>query len=459
MTRTTRRTFLQTTAAAGVGFWAAGGVSPQPSRAANEKLNFACIGIGGKGSSDSRDASRHGNIVAICDIDEERLDRAAKDFKQAKRYFDFRKLLEEMGSSIDAVTISTPDHHHAPAAVRALKMKKHCFVQKPLTHTIYEARRLGEIAREMGVATEMGNQGTANTALRHSAALVQQGVIGKVTEVHVWTNRPVWPQGIKRPTQADPVPPSLHWNEWLGAAPERPFVNGIYHPFKWRGWWDFGTGALGDMACHTLNMPFAAADLRDPVSVVATTSGHDRDNYPAWSVITFQFPATDKRPAVKFTWYDGKKLPPDELRSDSKLYRREKKKEQETKKESPLLASGALLIGDKGRLYAPGDYAAEVELIGHDELPEAEFERSPGHFEEWIRAIKTGKPAMSNFPDYAGPLTETMLLGNLAVWAAPEADQPGKKIEWDSKNLIATNAPEVMHIVKKQYRKGWELEG
>jgi predicted dehydrogenase len=442
MARTTRRKFLQTTAAAGVGFWVAGGVSPKRSLAANETINFACIGVGGKGSSDTRDASRHGNVVAICDVDERTLDKAAVAYKDAKKYFDWRKMFDEMDKSIDAVTVSTPDHTHAPPSIRAMKMGKHCFAQKPLTHTIYEARRMGEVAREMKVATEMGNQGTANPGLRHGAAYVQAGKLGDLKEVHVWTNRPVWPQGLDRPTDTPPVPETLHWDEWLGPAPFRPY-HPAYHPFKWRGWWDFGTGALGDMACHTLNLPYAACDLRDPVSVQAITSGHNKETYPAWSIITFEYPATDKRSAVTLKWYDGGKRPSEDLISGSK---------------NNFTSSGAVIIGEKGTIYAPGDYASNVELIGSDKIPDMDYDRSPGHFEEWIRAIKEGQPAMSNFPDYAGRLTETILLGNLAIWAAPEADTTGKKIEWDAKNLVATNAPEVMPIVKKEYRAGYELE-
>ncbi len=442
MPRTTRRQFLQTTAATGVGFWVAGGFTPKRSLAANETINFACIGVGGKGGSDSRDAARSGNIVALCDVDSGNLGKQAKLLKCDKTYSDWRKMLDEMDKGIDAVTISTPDHSHAPATIRAMRMGKHCFTQKPLTHTIYEARRLGEVAREMGVATEMGNQGTANSGLRLAAAYVQSGKLGDLKEVHVWTNRPVWPQGLDRPTDTPPVPESLNWDAWIGPAPMRPY-SPAYHPFKWRGWWDFGTGALGDMACHTLNLPYAACDLKDPVSVQAITSGHNKETYPAWSEITFEYPATDKRSAVTLKWYDGGRRPPEALLAGSK---------------NNFTSSGAVIIGEKGTIYAPKDYASDVELIGSEKFPETDYVRSPGHFQEWVDAIKGGSPAMSNFPDYAGPLTETILLGNLALWAAPEADTVGKKIEWDAKKLVATNAPEVMHTVKKEYRQGWELE-
>ncbi|MDG2206467.1 MAG: Gfo/Idh/MocA family oxidoreductase, partial [Pirellulales bacterium] len=251
-----RRSFVQKTSVAAAGYWVAGGVSAAESKSANEKVQFACIGIGGKGSSDSADAGKNGDVVGICDTDAKRLKGAAKRFKGASSFADYREMLDSLGDKIDAVTVSTPDHTHAVAAAKAMSMGKHCFCQKPLTHTIYEARYLGELAKKMGVATEMGNQGTSNNGLREAAAITQSGGIGDVTEVHVWTNRPIWPQGGPRP-ESKPEPESLSWDAWLGPAPERPYANG-YHPFAWRGWWDFGTGALGDMACHTFNMPFAA---------------------------------------------------------------------------------------------------------------------------------------------------------------------------------------------------------
>jgi predicted dehydrogenase len=440
----TRRDFLKTTALAGVGYWVAGGVQAKESTSALEEIRFACIGVGGKGTSDANDAGRNGKVVAICDVDERTLDKAAQTFSKdrqgvdAKKYNDFRKMLDEMGSSIDAVTISTPDHTHAPAATMAMRMGKHCFCQKPLTHGIYEARRLGEIAREQKVATQMGNQGTAGGGLRKGAALIKAGALGEVSEIHVWTNRPVWAQGGERPKEA-PVPSHVHWDLWIGPAPYRPYANG-YHPFAWRGWWDFGTGALGDMACHTLNLPFMGLNLRDPVSVQAETSGHNGDSYPKWSIITFEFPALSGRGPVKMTWYDGSKRP-DKSLLDGK---------------DPA-GSGSLVIGSKGKLYSPGDYGGSYQLLGGAEEKSVTFESSPGHFTEFARAIKGGPAAVSNFPDYAGPLTETILLGNLAVWAASQPGQPGKKIEWDAKNLKATNAPEVQSIVRREYREGYTI--
>src|SRR5581483_7674816 len=408
--QTSRREFLRNSALTGLGIWIAD-KSWAKGQSPNERVNFACIGVGGKGDSDTADAARLGNVVAICDVDDNTLDKAAQKYPNARKYNDYRKMLDEMGKSIDAVTVSTPDHVHALAAAAAMHLGKHCFCQKPLTHTIYEARRLGEIARQKKVATQMGNQGTADSSMRHSAALVRAGALGTVTEVHVWTNRPIWPQGGPRPQPA-PVPANLHWDLWLGPAPERPYGDG-YHPFAWRGWWDFGTGALGDMACHTVNMPFMALDLRNPVSVQAQSAGHNHDSYPTWSIIRFEFPATAHRPALTMTWYDGGKRPPQELL------------EGET-----FSDSCSLIIGDKGKLYTPGDYGGGGKLIGGVDVGEVKFPESPGHFEEFVRAIKEGVPATSNFPDYAGPLTETILRGNLAVWTADKEGVEGTKIEW-----------------------------
>ncbi|MHC4181246.1 MAG: Gfo/Idh/MocA family protein [Planctomycetota bacterium] len=444
--KTTRRRFLQTAAATGAGYWVAGGVQAQQSNSPNERIQFACVAVAGKGDSDSNAAADHGDIVAICDVDEIRLNNAARRkrrgeqrFIKAKRYTDFRKMLEEMEKSIDAVTVSTPDHTHAPASLMAMRMGKHCFCQKPMTHAIYEARLMGQVAREKKVATQMGNQFTALSAARKAAAQVKAGVVGTPKELHVWTNRPVWAQGGPRPKPA-PVPAHLKWDLWLGPAPERPYGPG-YHDFAWRGWWDFGTGALGDMACHTVNMPNMALDLRNPTSVQADTTGHNKDSYPSKSTITFEFPANDWRPALKMVWYDGGRLPSRDLLGGKK----------------PTI-SGSLIVGDKASMYAKGDYAERgIEFIGDVSVPEVEFVESPGHVEEWIRAIRGGEPAMSNFPDFAGPLTETILLGNLAVWAANE-EGLGPKVGWDAKSMKSTGGKELETIVKPVYRKGYTLD-
>jgi len=446
-TPTNRRQFLKTTtatAAAGIGFWVAAGSRAAQSSSPNEQINFACIGVGGKGRSDSESASAHGNIVAICDVDantrEGRADAKGTEhpakFRQAKQFSDYRKMFDAMGDKIDAVTVSTPDHTHAVAAAMAMRQGKHCFCQKPLTHSIYEARRLGELARENDVATQMGNQGTSHDGLRRAAAVIRSGAIGAVKHVHVWTNRPIWPQGkeLNRPEDTPPIPGHLDWEAFLGPAAYRPF-NEAYHPFKWRGWWDFGTGALGDMACHTMNMPFAALDLRDPVSVRARTSGHNGETYPEWSVIDYRFPRRKGRPALTLTWYDGGQLPP----------------ELHVVPEKPS-KSGCLVLGEHGAIFSPNDYGAAYTFYSHEgiEEPEVEFTPSPGHFQEWVDAMRGGPAAMSNFPDYAGPLSETVLLGNLAVWS-------GKRVKWDAEKLEATNAPELASMVRPEYRKGYSL--
>ena len=443
MAQANRRQFLKTTAATSIGYWVAGGVQAQESNSPNERVQMASVGIGGKGSSDSSDASRSGDMIAICDVDTKRLEGAGKRFAGAKQYTDFRKMLEENEKRIDAVTVSTPDHTHAPAGLMAMRMGKHCFCQKPMTHSLYEARLMGEIAREKGLATQMGNQGTAGDGLRRGASLIKSGGLGTVKEVHVWTNRPIWPQGGPRPAAKSP-PDSLDWDLWLSAAPDRPFGAG-YHPFSWRGWWDFGTGALGDMACHTINMPFMGLGLRDPTSVQAVSSGHNKDSYPKWSIITFEFPATSERPAVTMKWYDGGKRVDKELLDGS----------------NPA-GSGCVVVGDKAKLYTGNDYGGDCKLLEDgkmtpiDGMEDIKFQRSVGHFKEWVEAIKGGPPAMSNFPDYATPLTETVLLGNLAVWVA--ANGEGEKVEWDAKNLKATNVSGLESIIKPVYRKGYTLD-
>jgi predicted dehydrogenase len=449
-----RRQLIQTSAAVGVGYWVAGGIAPRVSLSANEQINFASVGVGGKGSSDSGDAGSNGNMVAICDIDDKTLGKAGEKWPNAKKYFDYRKMLEENAKEIDAVTVSTPDHMHAAVAAQAMRMGKHCFCQKPMTKTIWEARYLSNLARDNKVATQMGNQGTANDPLRKAAACIKSGALGTIKEVHVWTNRPVWPQGKGHTVKEEPTPSHIHWAEFIGPAKMRPYSPEI-HPFKWRGFWEFGTGALGDMACHTVNMPFMALNLRDPISMQAVTDGHDKVTFPKWSIIDFEYPELNGRAALKFKWYDGGKKP------DLSLFPAGYFEGEDApgKKKPGIASSGCLVIGDKGSLYAPGDYAEKpLQFIGVDE-PKVEFPKSPGHFKEWVNAIKGGPEAMSNFPNYAGPLTETILLGNLAVWVADQEGPNSKKVEWDAKNLIAKNAPEAAYLIKYDYNNGYKLEG
>ena len=444
--RSSRRQFLKNTGigAAGTGFWIAGRqVGFGQEKSPNAKLNIACIGTGGQGGSDMNNVSSE-NIVALCDIDDKRNAEASKKHPEAKLYFDYRKMLEEMAGKIDAVTVGTPDHHHAPAAVMAMKLGKGVYVQKPMAHTVHEARVMRETATKYKVATQMGNQGTAGSNLRESVEIVQAGLIGDVKEVHLWTNRPVWPQSpniTARPKDTPPVPPNLHWDEWLGPAPERPYHQQYLH-FKWRGWWDFGTGALGDMACHTTNLPFFALKLGAPSSVEAESEAINPETCPGWAKVTYQFPARGEMSACKVVWYEGRKngelvQPPLELIQGEKMS-----------------GSGSVLIGSKGTLYSPDDYGGKSIWLPKDQFkdmvkPKPTLPRSPGHHKEWILACKgEGKP-MSNF-DHAGPFTEFVLLGNVAM-------RVGKKFEWDAENLKAKNCPEADQFIKKEYRKGWSL--
>ncbi len=435
-----RRDFLKTGAtgvAVGTAFWVANQPRVALSNNAMERLNFACIGVEGKGSSDTDSAARAGEVVALCDIDGGRLNKKAQRYPDAAKFFDFREMLDQMGDKIDAVTVSTPDHTHAPAAAMAIRMGKHAFVQKPLTWSVHEARVLRQLANEHGVATQMGNQGTASNGLREAVEVLRDGAIGPVKEVHVWTNRPVWPQGEGRPTGAEQIPDGLHWDLFLGPAPERPYSS-VYHPFKWRGWLDFGTGALGDMACHTANTVVMALDLFDPISIVAEHTGIvENETFPKSSTITFEFAANDNRGPVKMVWYDGGRRPSQELTLGQ-----------------DVPSSGSLVLGEKGTLYSPNDYGASYKL-----LPEANFKdykkpdqslpRTRDHFEEFALACAGGLPAMSNF-NYASRLTETILLGNVAL-------RVNKKLEWNAEQGEFSNAPEANQYLHREYREGWTL--
>jgi predicted dehydrogenase len=459
--RISRRKFMQHSAAAGAGFWVAGGLTPVLSQSPNEKINIACIGVGGKGSSDTDQAGGVGNIVAICDIDDGPLNKKAEKFTEAKKYSDFRKMLEDMDKQIDAVTISTPDHTHAVAAMMAMKMKKHVYVQKPLTHSVYEARQLRETASKMKICSQMGNQGTAGNNLRECAEIVQAGGLGKVNEVYVWTNRPIWPQSpgtTTRPKDTPACPPSVHFDLFLGPAPERPY-HSAYHPFKWRGWWDFGTGALGDMACHTCNLPFMALKLGYPTSVSAECEPVNPETFPGWAKVTFQFPARGDMPPLKLVWHEGRQNgvlvhPPKELVEKVLAGAKGLKAIKET---DGLSGSGSIMVGEKGMTYSPDDYGGRIIYLPEKpKAPEPTLPRNgkddSGMKQEWVAAIKANKPqiALSNF-DYGAMLTETILLGNVAMRVA------GTKLEWDGPNLKFTNAPEANKFLHTEYRKGWTL--
>jgi predicted dehydrogenase len=451
--RTSRRQFLRNTTLAGVGFWIASGSSAEAKkpRSALERLRIAGVGVGGKGSSDIDQAGHFGDVVAMCDIDDDTLAKKAIRFPNARKFNDFREMLHTMEKDIDAVTVSTPDHTHAPAAVMAMKMKKHVYCQKPLTHSVYESRVMRETAKQYGVCTQMGNQGTAENGLRRAVELIRGGVIGPVRELHVWTNRPIWPQSPKvtqRPPEAS-IPKNVHWDLFLGPAPERPYAPG-YHPFAWRGWWDFGTGALGDMACHTANMGFMALKLGYPTSVQAESEKPNPETYPGWARVVWEFPAREDIPPVKMFWYEGKKddkklLPPDKLTHNLKLS-----------------DSGSLLVGDDGMLFSPNDYGADFMLIYGKSIEKnvpvvpVSLPRNNmgdlGQKGEWVKAIQESKPdiALANF-DYAGVLAESVLLGNVAIRAE------GKKLDWDGPGCHVTNDSEANNWVKTEYRKGWSL--
>lgn len=444
---TNRRKFLQTTAVTGLGYWVAGGVEAAESKSPNDQIQLGCIGVGGKGQSDVQNASKFGKIYALCDVDTSIREGMEKAYKTEHNFTDYREMLDKLGDRIDAVTISVPDHNHAVMAAKAIKMGKHVHCQKPLTHSIWEARRLGELAREKGVATQMGNQWTAHGDMRKAAYQIRAGQVGTVKEVHIWTDRPIWPQGGHRPP-IKAIPSTLDWDVWLGRAPWRPYSGPqVYHPFAWRGWWDFGTGALGDMACHTCNLPFMALNMRDPVSVEAECPEHDGDTYPANSKIKFEFPELNGRAAFTMYWYDGGNLPAPELFKGVTLTVKD-----EGKDVAPPWKSGVLLIGDKATMYAAGDYAEKgVQIVGDVKELDVDYPRSPGHEKEWFNAMRDSKkPATSNFPDYSGPLTETILLGNLAVYKRG-------RVEWDPVNLKPLNDPSLMQIVRPTFRDGYEV--
>jgi hypothetical protein len=426
---------------------------------ANDKINIACIGVGGKGDSDSRDAAAcGGNIVALCDVSQTTLDKKAEKFPNAKKFQDYRKLLDQMGKEIDAVTVSTPDHNHGLAATLAMTMGKHCFCQKPLTQTVYEARTLRRLAKEKNLATQMGNQGSAENGLRRAVEVIQAGVIGKPQELHVWTNRPVWPQALDRPEGSDPVPDTLNWDAWLGPAAERPYKKDVYHTFKWRGWYDFGTGALGDMACHTVNMPFRALKLGFPNVVECEIASRVySETFPKTSRIRFEFPEREDMPPLKFWWYDGN--PGDALKP---LRPSADATKEIVSSMGHLPESGALIIGDKGKLFSPDDYGARffVAMKGQDEVTAGDnheackavpqsIPRSPGHMQEWFRMMKDGTPAYSNF-DIAAYLTEIILLGCVALRVGE-----GMRVDWDGPNMKSTNLAQAERFVRRQNRAGW----
>ncbi len=473
----TRRQFIGTTSAIGAGVWLGTAAARPAYSSALQGVAGACIGVGGKGDSDSKHIGDMGvHVVGICDVDKRFMQKKSLQYKDAEQFQDFRELLDKLGDKIDLVSVSTPDHTHAAAAMMAMKSKKHVYCQKPLTWSIKEARTLRETAESMGVVTQMGNQGTSEDGLRQAVEVIRSGAIGDVREVHVWTDRPIWPQGSGRPAGEDPVPAYLDWDSWLGPAPLRPYKGAkTYHNFNWRGWLDFGTGALGDMACHTTNMPVMALDLWDPVAVTALKNSGIADNeqYPSSSTLKFEFPERNGLAACEFYWYDGGNVPGDDQLKKIKNDGFQKKLAEKQAGKRDRGYSGALVIGTKGVVFSPDDYGAKYDLVlgdkvviqdgevvGDYKLPEQSIPRIPhraGNDErqkwEFVKSI-TGEyeaGTTSNF-GYAGRLTETMLVGILAL-----RGEVGERYEWDAKQLKCTNNEALNQYVHREYRDGWTL--
>ena len=432
--------------------------------APSNRLNLAGIGIGGQGASDLSHLESE-NILALCDVDANYAGKTFKKYPQAKRFQDYRQMLDSL-KEIDAVVIATPDHHHAYAAMEAIRRHKHVYCEKPLTHSVWEARQVAQAARQAGVATQMGNQGQASEDTRRLCELVWAGAIGKVTEAHIWTDRPsqglfaeYWPQGVGRPKDNPPVPATLAWDLWLGPAPTRPY-NPAYLPFKWRGWWDFGTGALGDIGCHAFDPVFRALKLGQPLSVQGASTRVNTETYPLGSMVTYEFPARNataqtnnvhvasltgaaagavEMPACTLTWSDGGLRPPrPEGLPDGK----------------PMGDNGRLLVGDRGFILGNTVYpAARAAEIG--EIPKT-IPRCPDHYQEWVEACKGGKPAGSNF-DWAGPLAEAVLLGNVPLRVQLREDLTRYKLQWDAAGLKFPNLADANQFLRRTPRAGWTL--
>jgi predicted dehydrogenase len=443
-----RRDFLKQSAALGAGVWVTGvhrGYGQEKSP--NAKLNIAVLGCGGQGGSNLKNVSGE-NIVALCDVNEKNIATAAKNFPNAKTFVDFRDVFDKISKEIDAVTVSTCEHTHAWATLPALQLKKHVYCEKPLTHGVWEARVIKEAAAKAGVATQMGTQIHAGENYRRVVELVQGGAIGPVKEVHVWVGRSWGYQSDEeakanndivsaqeRPKEAHPVPEGLHWDLWLGPAPERAF-NKVYFPGpKWYRWWEWGSGTMSDLGSHMNDLPFWALKLDAPKTIEAFGSPAHPDIAPANFRATYEYGPRGDMPGCTLTWYQGAEKPP-----------------QWKEKTIPQWNTGFLFVGDKGMIEA--DYGKHV-LLPEDKFkdfkrPEPSIPRSKGHHAEWIHAAKTGEPTTCNF-QYSGPLTEANHLASIAY-------RLGKKLEWDPVNLKCKNAPEADRLLHREYRKGWDLK-
>ena len=454
-TGSSRRHFLTAAAAAATVAILPRHVLGGPGNAApSDKLNIAGVGVGGMGNSNLKKCSGE-NIVALCDVDPNLAARTFKEYPQAKVYGDYRVMLEKQ-KDFDAVIVATPDHSHAVIAMAMIKAGKHVYVQKPMSHSIHEARTLAEAAREHKVMTQMGNQGHSGEGIRQVCEWIWSGAIGSVREVHAWTNRPVWPQSIEvdRPKETPPLPAGLDWDMWLGPRPPRPY-HPTYHPGTWRAWCDFGTGSLGDLGCHILDAVFWGMKLRYPVSAEGCISTYwhglwqktnaKNEQFPRSTIVRYKFPAREGMPELKLTWWDGGMLPP-------------RPEELEEGRQMGDSDGGCLFLGDKGTLMC-GCYGKSPRLIPESKMkeaarPEKTLDRIPdgldGHEKDWVRACKTGKPSSSNF-DYSGPLTEMVLMGNLAVRF------PDRRLLWDGEKMQVTNDKAANEYVRREYRQGWGL--
>ncbi len=426
-----RRDFLKTSgmaaAAVSCGVWSE--VAVARSMSPNEKLNIGCVGTANRAAADIAGVKGE-NIVALCDIDENYLARAAGQFPSAKTYADYREMIEKEAKGLDAVVVGTADHHHAPASIRAIRAGLHTYCEKPLTHTVDAPRVLAEAAKKQKVATQLGTQIHAGENYRRVVEVIQSGAIGDVTEAHVWVGKG-WGGG-DRPEGDQEPPANLSWDLWLGPAPERPYAAGRYHPAQWRRWWDFGNGTLGDMACHYMDLPFWALKLRHPTSCEAEGPEVHPETCPLGLKVRYEFPEREGLVPVKLTWADGNLIP----------------REVAGHK---VPGSGVMFVGTKGEMFANyGSYRLfPAEKFSGYKPPEPSIPKSIGHHAEWIKACKDGSPTTCNF-DYSGALTETVLLGNVAY-------RVGERLEWDAANLRATNCPAADKYIRKEYRPGWEV--
>jgi len=414
--------------------------------APSEKINIAGVGIGGQGGHDI-DQLNSQNIVALCDVDWRHAAGTFGRYPNARKYKDFREMLDKEDKNIDGVVVGTPDHLHAIVSMAAIKRGKHVYCEKPLTHTVREAKLLADAAREAKVATQMGNQGQASEETRLLCETIWDGAIGQVREVHVWTDRPLngidkwyWPQGVDRPKGQDQIPETLDWDLWLGPAPQRPYVKGVYNPFVWRGWWDYGTGALGDIGCHSMDPVFRALKLGYPTSVEAACTLVNNETYPVASRVTYEFPARGDLAPVTLHWYDGGMKPP---------------RPAELEDGRKWDTNGQLYIGDKGKMLGCR-LIPEARQKEYGKPPQ-KLERSIGHYMEWVVACKGGKPAGSNFPDHAGLLAQVVLMGNVALRPALKDKMLSTKLFWDAKEFKFTNIPEANQYLTKEYRQGWAI--